>query len=341
MKVILSLIILGFLLSSNSWAVVVTGSGITKEEAINNGLREAVEMYTGALVYGVTDVENYQLQKDQIISASLGYVKNYKITKTSKIDNLILVTMDVTLSEDKITGILRDNIKLITYEDILKDYNNVEQRQDQIKKLVEMLRILYKRPVSEKYGVIYEGYEIKRIGATQVDVVLNTRVMVNPFYSRAYNEIMKNLNEGKDSLHNDVWLIGGKYRVESGRLVNNKYYISKDTNIPNIDRVDAQIYVNSTPVDSCRRYRDNLLVNFNYLELAKVFVNLPRMFMQGWNNEEMTLDGKYDNSALKKSKVIPPEGLPLKIEYRIANSKEIKDLANLKLTMRSCGDDNR
>ena len=340
MKVILSLIILGFLLSSNSWAVVVTGSGITKEEAINNGLREAVEMYTGALVYGVTDVENYQLQKDQIISASLGYVKNYKITKTSKIDNLILVTMDVTLSEDKITGILRDNIKLITYEDILKDYNNVEQRQDQIKKLVEMLRILYKRPVSEKYGVIYEGYEIKRIGATQVDVVLNTRVMVNPFYSRAYNEIMKNLNEGKDSLHNDVWLIGGKYRVESGRLVNNKYYISKDTNIPNIDRVDAQIYVNSTPVDSCRRYRDNLLVNFNYLELAKVFVNLPRMFMQGWNNEEMTLDGKYDNSALKKSKVIPPEGLPLKIEYRIANSKEIKALANLKLTMRSCGDDN-
>jgi hypothetical protein len=53
MKKILAMIIIGLLIAVNSWAVVVTGSGMTKEEAINNGLREAVEMYTGALVYGV------------------------------------------------------------------------------------------------------------------------------------------------------------------------------------------------------------------------------------------------------------------------------------------------
>ena len=58
------MIIMTLPLTANSWAVVVTGSGTTKDEAINNGLREAVEMYTGALVYGVTDVENYNKTAD-------------------------------------------------------------------------------------------------------------------------------------------------------------------------------------------------------------------------------------------------------------------------------------
>ncbi|MEI6610946.1 MAG: hypothetical protein WCO53_14560, partial [Deltaproteobacteria bacterium] len=99
MKTSLTMTIICILLTANSWAVVVTGSGTTKDEAINNGLRDAVEMYTGALVYAVTDVENYQLQKDQIVAASLGYVKNYRIIKTSKMDDLILITLDITLSE--------------------------------------------------------------------------------------------------------------------------------------------------------------------------------------------------------------------------------------------------
>jgi len=162
-KIVLIIIVL--LVAANSWAVVVTGSGTTKEEAIGNGLREAVEMYTGALVYGVTDVENYQVRKDQIVAASLGHVKKYRMIRTSKIDDLVLVTLDVNLSEDKIERIVRDNVHLITYADVLRDYNNVTQRQDQIRKLMGMMRILANRPVQEKYGVIYEGYEIKLLAA--------------------------------------------------------------------------------------------------------------------------------------------------------------------------------
>ena len=79
MKKVIVLITLGLLIATNSWALVVTGSGQTKEETLNNCLWESVEMYTGTLVYGVTDVENYTLQKDQIVTASLGYVKKYLI----------------------------------------------------------------------------------------------------------------------------------------------------------------------------------------------------------------------------------------------------------------------
>ncbi|MFZ4439955.1 MAG: DUF1566 domain-containing protein [Syntrophales bacterium] len=338
MKKILPMTIIGLLIAANSWAVVVTGSGTTKEDAINNGLREAVEMYTGALVYGVTDVENYQVQKDKIVAASLGYVKYYRIVKTSKIDNLIMITLDVTLSEDKIKGILRDNVKLITYEDVLKDYNNVAQRQDQIKKFAEMVRILDSRPVSEKYNLIYEGYEIKRIGATQVDVILNTRVRVNPFYSRAYNEILKNLSEGADSAESTTF--GGNYRIENGKLVNSRYYISKDASVPYVDDVQAQVSVNGVPVDTCREYRDNLMVSYSPTEFVKAFATqFPKVFMQNWRGEDSKVDSKWTNTGIKDSKILPPEGLPLKVKYRISDSKEIKTLWNLKLTMVECDPD--
>lgn len=334
-KKICAMVIIGCFMAANSWAVVITGSGSTREEAINNGLREAVEMYTGALVYGVTDVENYQLQKDQIVASSLGYVKTYKIIKTAKIDDLVLVTLDVNLSEDKIDRILRDNIKLITYEDVLRDYNNVTQRQDQIRKFADMVRILAGRPVHEKYGVIYEGYEIKRIGAKQVDLILNARITINPFYSRAYNEILKNLSEPEDS--SETWVLGGRYRLESGRLMNNRYYISKDANTPTLDEVHAQVHVNGVPVDKCREYRDNLMVVYSPAEFAKALIfAAPKAIKQSWNEEEIKVDKKWQNKGIKNSKIIPSEGLPLKIKYRISDSQDIKTLWKLKLTMKSC-----
>ena len=337
MKKIIVMVIIGLLITANSWAVVVTGTGTTKEEAINNGLREAVEMYTGALVYGVTDVENYQLQKDQIVAASLGHVKKYRMIKTAKIDDLVLVTLDVSLAEDKIDKIVRDNVHLITYEDVLRDYNNVTQRQDQIRKLMDMMRVLAGRPVHEKYGVIYEGYEIKRIGATQVDVILNARVTVNPFYSRAYNEILKNLSENEDSP--ETWVLGGNYRIESGRLTNNQYYISKDAKTPTVDEVHTQVHVNGVPVDKCREYRDNLMVVYSPAAFARgLITSFPRAFKQAWNEEPVTIDKKYTNAGIKNSKILPPDGLPLKIKYRISDSKDIKTLWKLKLTMENCAE---
>ena len=335
MRKIFLLTILFCLITANAWAVVVTGSGSTKEEAIHNGLRDVVEMYTGALVYGVTDVENYQIRKDQIVAASLGHVKKYRIIRTSKIDDLVLVTLDVGLAEEKIERIVRDNVHLITYEDVLRDYNNVTQRQDQIRKLMDMMRILAGRPVHEKYGVIYEGYEIKRIGATRVDLILNARVTLNSFYSRAYNEILKHLSERENS--SETWLVGGNYRIESGRLTNNQYHIADDMEASTIDDVRAQVHVNGMPVDQCRKYRDNLMVVYSPAGFAGAFVKgFPKAFKQAWNEEPLTTDKKLINVGIKNSKILPPDGLPLKIKYRIHDSKDIKSLWKLKLKMESC-----
>jgi hypothetical protein len=332
---IMAFVVISLLIAASSWAVVVTGTGATKEEAINNGLREAVEMYTGALVYGVTDVKNYQFQKDKIVASSLGYIQNYYVTKISEIDDLIIVTLHVTVSENKIEDIVRKNVELVTYEDVLKDFVNVEKRQEQIRKLTKMLEILASRPVHEKYYIVYEGYRIRRIGAQNIDVILNTRIMLNPFYSRAYNEILKNISEPEDSA--DTWVLGGRYRLEAGRLINTRYYIPKDAKTPTVDEIHACINVNGVPVDKCREFRDNLMVVYSSTEIIKALIfAAPKAFKQAYDKEKITIDKKWQNAAIKKSKVIPAEGLPMKVDYRISNSEDVKNLKNLKIDLVVC-----
>ena len=335
MKKTLIVLIIWLLLVANAWAIIVTGTGMSREEAINNGLRATVEMYTGSFVYSVSEVESFQLMKDKIVASSTGYVKNYKVIKTSNMDDIIIVTLDVILSEDKIDKILRENVKLVTTDDILRDFNNVSQRQEQIRRFAEMVKVLNSRPVSEKYNVVYEGYVVKRIGMTQIDIIVNTRVSVNPYYSRTYNEILKNLSDKSDSFEGII--LGGKYKRENGRLVNTKYYITKDANIPNINEVKAQIHINKVPVDSCREYRDNLMTVFDPLAFAKGFVMIiPSLFTQAYNDEDPEVNSKYDNAAIQKSEILPPEGLPISTKINIKSADGIKMLKNLRLTMAEC-----
>jgi len=55
----------------------------------------------------------------------------------------------------------------------------------------------------------------------------------------------------------------------------------------------------------------------------------PKAFKQAWNEEEVAIDKKWNNAGIKESKILPPEGLPLKIKYRISDSKDIKMLGIL------------
>jgi hypothetical protein len=79
------------------------------------------------------------------------------------------------------------------------------------------------------------------------------------------------------------------------------------------------------------------MVVYSPTEFVKIFASsFVKSFKQGMNDEEIVIDKKWENRGIKKSKVIPPEGIPLKIKYRIANSEDIKGLKDLKMTMGDC-----
>jgi len=327
-KIMILVIVLTMFVSTTADTIVVTGSGITKEEAINNGLREAVEMYTGSLVYAITDIENYQVKKDQIVATSLGHIKSYRIISMSNIDNSILMTLDVKLAEEKIKEIVRENVKIVTIDDVLKDYNNVYKRQEQMMKLSKMLKILSERPINEKYYINYVGYEIIRISPTTVDTVLTVKLCTNPFFMRAYREVIKNLSEEQSIVDN--FRVGTNYRFEFGKLVNDIYHISANPEV--IDDIKVYVTVDGQKVDNKYYHlRDNLMVVFSTKEMIKVFIKcFPKHFKEAYDGEEVNVDKKWTNIAIKKSRIIPEEGLPLKIKYRVT-AEQVKHLANLKI----------
>ncbi len=93
MRNILYLIIIIILLSSTTLIaeeqskVVVEGFGPTFSGALNDAQRNAVEQVCGVMIVSETVMNNYELQKDQILTKADGYVKNYKLLSQNQDDS--------------------------------------------------------------------------------------------------------------------------------------------------------------------------------------------------------------------------------------------------------------
>lgn len=94
------------------WAIETTsiGEGRTRQEAINNGIRVAVEQALGTMVKSDTQVSQGKLIWDRIASASAGYVKNYNVLAEGKdpVTDVYKVKLAVTVDDYKLKGAVDD-----------------------------------------------------------------------------------------------------------------------------------------------------------------------------------------------------------------------------------------
>lgn len=84
-------------------ALVVNGSGITKEEATRNALRSAIEQAFGTFVSANTNVLNDELIKDEITTVSTGNVKSYKELSVNQNNGMFDVSVQAVVSIDQLT----------------------------------------------------------------------------------------------------------------------------------------------------------------------------------------------------------------------------------------------
>lgn len=77
--IFLLFLIPSFTYATNEVEITVSGSGTSKEEAISNALRSAIEQTYGAFVSSNTTILNDKIVKDDIVSLSSGNIKEYKI----------------------------------------------------------------------------------------------------------------------------------------------------------------------------------------------------------------------------------------------------------------------
>lgn len=86
MKKILSGIMLSMVVSGTALAetVIVTGSGATRDAAINDAKRNAVEKVVGSYISATTVVKTPYVLKDEIYSKAYGFVKDIQILQEAK-----------------------------------------------------------------------------------------------------------------------------------------------------------------------------------------------------------------------------------------------------------------
>jgi hypothetical protein len=82
---------------------------IARDAAIQDAQTRAVEQAIGTLIDSQTQVENYQVISDKILSQIKGYIKKYNIVREDKEDNLLRVTITAEVS----LGHLSDDLSAI------------------------------------------------------------------------------------------------------------------------------------------------------------------------------------------------------------------------------------
>jgi len=135
-------------IESQGVAAIVQGNlDISRDKAIEDALRNAVEQATGSLIENETLVENYQLLSDKIYSQSKGYVQSYEVLDEKAEEGLYRVTIQATVASGELKNDLRAlNILMrqvrkprvmVLFEDILsQDVNSGRLAEDAVSKVL-------------------------------------------------------------------------------------------------------------------------------------------------------------------------------------------------------------
>jgi hypothetical protein len=83
-------------------SVRVTGSGLSKDEAVANGFQKAIEVVSGIVVLSDREARNRKLTKEEILNYSAGYVDKFEIVNESKDRSGVYVEMDVWVRSSKL-----------------------------------------------------------------------------------------------------------------------------------------------------------------------------------------------------------------------------------------------
>lgn len=82
--------------------VTVTGtSSLSYADAQRQAIREAVESAVGVFIQSETEMENYQINKDAVLTHSEGYIKSYEVLEKRQ-DSLFHVTLRAAVSEEQL-----------------------------------------------------------------------------------------------------------------------------------------------------------------------------------------------------------------------------------------------
>lgn len=97
--------------------VVVTGIGLTENEAIRNATKAAMQQVVGMVVVSDVVIKNNELIRDKILTQSNAYIKKFKTLKSYQQGRLYYIDASVGVELSMLTGKLRElNIAIKTLD---------------------------------------------------------------------------------------------------------------------------------------------------------------------------------------------------------------------------------
>lgn len=76
---------------------------IARDKAIDNAQRNAVEEKMGVMISSYSEIENYQVKIDQILSESKGFINSYKIISEGREGDIYKVTIEADVGVGRLT----------------------------------------------------------------------------------------------------------------------------------------------------------------------------------------------------------------------------------------------
>lgn len=139
--------------------VIADGYGSTPDEALQNALRNAVEQAAGAYVSSITEIENDEIVKDEVLSLSHGFIKTHRKLSESKFDDEYKVVAAAIIVEKQMLERLEASGLKVDYNagglvSKLKEWDRMKQDE------YNMATALFDVHNMKDYGIIWD-YNIR------------------------------------------------------------------------------------------------------------------------------------------------------------------------------------
>jgi hypothetical protein len=240
--------------------VVVLGTGLNAEAALQNAFKKAIEQSFGTFISTKTEIVNDEITKNELVSVSNGNIQNYEVLSTAKLnDREVSTTVKVSVSISNLVSFVKSkgiNVELkgslLSANIIQQEFNEINEIQA-TKELVNTLHDILNK--SFDYSIKIE--EPTSAGGDQWNIPLITTVQPNEnikIFKQFLLKSLAGLSMTPDEAANYVKLQKPFYKLAIGDesyfdgngtsrnlfIVSNKSNLTKN-NIPQIDIDKAEL----------------------------------------------------------------------------------------------------
>lgn len=208
--------------------VTVSGSGATREAALQEAFKEAVRQGIGTYIESSTMIRNDEIIHESIIELAYGYVENYTVLSESKRDEVYTVKIEANVSNQEVSAVLanilpaetltekdRERLNIQLGNDITAQIN--QHLQEQRKAAIDKVAAKICRKIFEEYRAgflltyefIPDKIQVSRATETEVNFSVDGTIRTNPdLYNLLLNSMVAKFER---VLHKKIDTLGGQF----------------------------------------------------------------------------------------------------------------------------------